>query len=564
MTTTKNQWNLLGDQDKIELNYDFDNQSAQTLMNLFNDTTPKLLKLIEKREFLTYFYMGTSPVPLLTAKQAMDFKTTFNTTNFPANGIQAYIDWLNTDSNNYINAFPYSEISMRDKLIKYGTWKVGYIDSIVNDIADICNNQHNYGSWLDKIINGQGWDGATEELPNYEGFMLLASKLVGLFATGKFIDYYNRYVQGAIETVLPGVAFEFDPYTGNMLIGSPNSPQYNGPFSGLMKETMDAAKILLTSHTNTSGSRPLENHHRFFLLLCEWIGSGYDKSETAKEYDGSPITSYWDFSPVQSKNGRPYNSFIKDPAVIVNSKMVTNIRNLTAQFMKQTRTINKGSTSYKDYWNGADLKLPKGEILKCPFFFVIHVDFDSLQESKNPFKGEALTAINNMINETLAYREALMNKINSAFRNVTVNRSCSSVINNSGTVIMEEGSVNPSMVIEAGCSIEHIDGENEKGEKEEANEPQKEVEAIDDAVVETSFIVNGTDVSEDASTAQSGGKGEKGDKGADGKDCSPLNPVTITLIALIALLTVAIIGYGIYIYKLATGSIKNKSGYSEI
>ena len=77
--------------DAIQLNYNFDNVAVQQLFNMFNDTAPKLLSLYEKREFLTYFFLGTHTIPALTPQQAWDFKISFDIRNFPANGIPAYI-----------------------------------------------------------------------------------------------------------------------------------------------------------------------------------------------------------------------------------------------------------------------------------------------------------------------------------------------------------------------------------------------------------------------------------------------------------------------------------------
>ena len=46
--------------DAITLDYNFDNVAVQQLFDMFNDTTPKLLSLYEKREFLTYFFSYTT------------------------------------------------------------------------------------------------------------------------------------------------------------------------------------------------------------------------------------------------------------------------------------------------------------------------------------------------------------------------------------------------------------------------------------------------------------------------------------------------------------------------
>ena len=87
--------------DAIDLNYDFDNAGAQALIDTFNDLTPQLMKLYERREFLTFFFIGDKNVPLLTPKQAIDFKLTYESKNFPANGLHSYMDWRDEANNGY-------------------------------------------------------------------------------------------------------------------------------------------------------------------------------------------------------------------------------------------------------------------------------------------------------------------------------------------------------------------------------------------------------------------------------------------------------------------------------
>lgn len=541
--TEKNEWNLYDSAlDKIETNVDFENPSAQQLMDAFNETTPKLLRLCERREFLTYFFMGPNEPSLLTPKQAMDFKLTFGTNNFPANGLETYMKWRDGGTNNYSHAFPYPIINKSTGDMRAGEWRIGFIDDIATDIKEFVLNQSTYGSWLDSVINnGISWIDALSApgLLNSGNFKELMAKLAGLFATGKFLVYYELIVKEAIKKVMPdGSIFEFDPFTGTITIKTSTGVNISCLFSELVKynNTQEAKQLLTTNNPSA-----LAGEHRFFCILCQMAGNNYNKEATPSKYKNEPITSYWDFTPIKQSGKRPYEPFASDPPLFEKTKFMYNIRQLAIKFFKQTRVIDNGSTSYKEYWNGATLKLSDADTRICPFFYVLHVDFDSVRESRNPFAGAQLTELNNAINKALAEREKLQNTLFSLFKNVTVNKSCSSSIVNAGTVIFENGSMNNNQVNSAVCTIDSVEGEPEEGKEAQTKEttpktPPKDEEPIDETVIENTFNMENHDDINDTTAA-----GAEGKEGPPGKDCSITTPGIMVFVITVSVILVLLI-----------------------
>ena len=566
-----NEWNLYDSaMDKIETNVDFDNPSAQQLMDAFNATTPKLLELCERREFLTYFFMGPNEPSLLTPKQAMDFKLTFGTNNFPANGLQTYMDWRDGGTNNYRHAFPYPVVNGNTGSIRSGEWKIGYIDDISNDIRDFVDNQASYGSWLDPVLNnGYGWIEAlkNEDLLKSEHFKALMAKLSGLFATGKFLVYYELVVKVDMMKVMPsGSMFEFDPYTGIINIKTTTGGKINCLYSDLATKyaNTEEAKQLLVSNAPTA----LPGEHKFFCTLCQMAGNSYDRNAVPSSYKNEPITSYWDFTPIRQSGKRPYDTFATEPPLFVKTKFMYNIKQLAIMFFKQTRVINNGTTSYKEYWNGAVLKISDVDTRTCPFFYVLHVDFDSVRESRNPFAGAQLTELNNAINNVLAEREKLQNTLFSLFKHVTVNKSCSATVVNASTAIFQEGSTNNKVISNAACTMDSVDGEPEEGKEEQTKEktpktPPKDDEPIDESVIENTFSMSNRSSIEDtaAGTSASVAAGAEGREGPPGKDCSLTTPGIMAFVVIVSVLLGLLIIWNIF----TTIRLKNQlKGYTKI
>jgi hypothetical protein len=542
-------------------------------MDAFNDTTPKLLKLCERREFLTYFFMGPNEPSLLTPKQAMDFKLTFGTNNFPANGLQSYMDWRDGGTNRYSHAFPYPVINESTGDIRSGEWKIGFIEDIANNIREFVVNHSTYGNWLDSVINnGKSWIDAfsNERLLNSGHFKKLMAMLSGLFATGKFLVYYELIVKEAMKKAMPdGSIFEFDPFTGTITIKTSKG----GTFSCLFSE-------LSTKHTNTSEAKQLllandpsalAGEHRFFCILCQMAGNNYDKTAVPSTYKNEPITSYWDFTPIRQSGKRPYEPFVKDPDLFAKTKFMYNIRQLAIMFFKQTRVIDNGTTSYKEYWNGATLKVSDVDTKICPFFYVIHVDFDSVRESRNPFAGEQLTELNNAINKVLAQREELQNKLFALFKNVTVNKSCSSSIVNAATVIFKEGSANSNQINSAVCTIDSVEGEPEEGKEKQTKEktpktPPKDEEPIDDTVIENTFSMDNRATIGDttAGTSASVAAGAEGREGPPGKDCSINTPGIMAFVITVSILLGLLILWNVFAAFRLRNQLKGYTGIDRI
>ena len=377
-------------------------------------------------------------------------------------------------------------------------------------------------------------------------FKELMAKLSGLFATGKFLVYYELIVKDAMRNVMPnGSIFEFDPYTGTIDIKTSAGVKFSCLFSELIKHsnTAEARQLLIA---NDPSALPAE--HRFFCILCQMAGNNYDKTVVPSKYKDEPITSYWDFTPIQQRGKRPYEPFASDPPLFKKTKFMSHIRQLAIMFFNQTRVINNGTTSYKEYWEGATLKISDIETIQCPFFYVLHVDFDSVRESRNPFAGDQLTELNNAINKVLADREKLQDTLFALFKNVTVNKSCSATVVNASTAIFLEGSTNGKVVSTATCMMDSVEGEpaeDVKAEQVEEKEPSKtpeEEEPIDETVIENTFSMKNRDTIGDTTvgTSASLAAGAEGKEGPPGKDCS-LNTPGIFAFAVIVCIMLGIL-----------------------
>ena len=429
----------------------FDNPTVQTLFDTFNNAGTKLLALYEKREFLTYFFLGSHSVPALTPQQAWDFKTKFEMHDFPANGIKEYNNWLRENGNNYEYAFPYP-VTKGNGDIKEDKWKIGHVEDIFKSISNYVTYQANFGNWLTDVHSGSGsWESAIDKLisPKNDVDDFFA-KLAGLFATGKFVKYYNTVVKRAIDSVVNHVTF--DPYTGTI-----EAPGYEKPvrFSQLIYLNDEYAKKLMKSSHIDDTTLPYE--HRFFCILCDRLANCFDPyyvldgiaPEIKKE-----IKTFWDFTPSYNKGGKlPYDPEIDSQKWLINSGLITCIMYSGRKFIEEILYLDDGNTSYKDLWEGAKFKSSSGGLKNCPFYFVIHVNFDSTIPEDNPFTSEALTEINKEIQETIEKRAAAFKELENIFVNVSNLQTCSASVTNLGTYIWEDGATGNKQIINPTCTF---------------------------------------------------------------------------------------------------------------
>lgn len=531
--------------DAIQLNYDFDNAAVEQLFNMFNDTTPKLLSLYEKREFLTYFFLGTHAIPELTPKQAWDFKTTFDIRNFPANGIPAYLPWLNANGNNYINAFPYPFIDGNGR-IRQNKWNIGFIDDIIKDFTDLVNNQNNYNNWLSDIQKGMGsWQQATDKLSSATNIKHFFAKIAGLFATGKFIKYYEDYVKPDLQKVATGRT-KFDPYTGNITINHPDD-SYTIPFSKLTTKTDDYANKLMNK--GYIKDQTLSYQHRLFCLLCQWLANSFESyvlddidPEVAKN-----IKTFWDFTPSLEEGSLPRDPGTERPKILVNTNLIQYIMYAGGMFLEEILKINDGNTSYKELWDGAKMKLSSGKEIDCPFYYVIHVDFDSVSPEDNPFAGKALTRMNEMIAEIMRYRDELSDKIQSIMKNVTNLKTCGTSVTNLSTTIFEEGSTDNQVIINASCTMDS-NGETKSESNESVTNKENE---IDTSSVQTAFRLNRPEKNKEETPEEK--PQEELPKEENDQEKTSNKTLIIIIVAIVAV--ILIVGIGIWVYK----SRKNNS-----
>lgn len=531
-------------EDAIQLDYNFDNAAVEQLFNLFNNTTPELLSLYEKREFLTYFFLGTHAIPSLTPQQAWDFKTSFDIRNFPANGIPNYLKWLNANGNNYVNAFPYPVIGGNGR-IKESRWKVAYIGDILNDLTLLVNTQHNYNNWLADVQNGAGsWEVAINKLAKAENVSNYFAKLAGLFATGKFVKYYEDYVEPDIQKVANRTTF--DPYTGNITVKHQDDT-YTVLFGNLTKKTDDYANNLMNKAYIKDKTLPYQ--HRLFCLLCQWLANSFE-SYALEDIDPEvrkDIKTFWDFTPSTEKGDLPSDPYTETPRALKDSRIMEYIRYSGRKFLEETSKLNDGNTSYKELWDGAKMKLGSSELIDCPFYYVIHVDFDSVSPEDNPFAGKALTAMNEKIAEIIAYRDALSDKIQSIMKNVTNLKTCGTSVTNMSTAIFEEGSTDNQVIINASCTM----NSNENTTTESNESVTNKENDIDTTNIQTPFKLDRLADREKPSSEKTPKKKDSESNSAGDKlqSSQPVtdNKLIIIIAAIIAV--IVIIGIGIWLYK---------------
>lgn len=473
--------------DAIALNYDFDNAGAQALIDQFNNLTKPLMELYERREFLTFFFIGDQNVPLLTPKQAIDFKLTYESKNFPANGLQSYMDWRNENGNNYKNAFPYPILN-GDGNIEGNKWRIAYLKEIENDLSSIVNDQNNYGNWLD-VAHNNSWEAGTDILAEWTSIRNTFAKLAGLFAMGKAVTYYNTYVKPDIDKIANGARVIFDPLTGSISVDDDMIGSYTIAFTDLYTKN---DRIAMKLYHDIGDPTALQDHQRLFCMICCWLARCYNPKYIPEKLVNK-ISTYWDFTPIAAPKQRlPYDPYASGPNIITNTRLLDHIRILTATFMSQWSAIYNTKTSYKTFWNGAIMHTPSNNDIPCPFFFVIHVNFDSVRKDINPFYGTQLTQINDMIRRTMDLRDKLMSRIYELFKNVTVNKSCSSTIIDMSTAIFDKGSTNNQQINSASCVIDSVVGEEEDTGEDMDVKPKNDpaaIETVDDTVIENTFIL---------------------------------------------------------------------------
>ncbi len=530
--------------DAIQLDYNFDNAAVQQLFDMFNDTTPKLLSLYEKREFLTYFFLGTNTIPALTPQQAWDFKTSFDIRNFPANGIPAYLPWLNSNGNNYVNAFPYPMIDGNGR-IKQNKWQIAYIGDILNDLTSLVNNQHNYNNWLTDVQNGVGqWGVAVEKLAKADNVRDFFAKLAGLFATGKFVKYYEDYVKPDIQKIVNRTTF--DPYTGNITVKQ-EGDEYTVVFSKLTGKSDDVANKLMNRAYEKDKTLPYQ--HRFFCLLCQWLAKNFESyalDDIAPEVK-EDIKTFWDFTPSDEKGALPSDPQTDSSSALVTSGLMEYIRYSGRKFLEETLKLNDGNTSYKELWEGAKMKLGSGDLIDCPFYYVIHVDFDSVSPENNPFTGKALTSMNEMIAKTIAYRDELSNKIQSIMKNVTNVKSCGTSVTNMSTVIFDKGSTDNQAVINASCTMDS----NEETSTNSNEKVTSKENDIDTNSIKTAFKLDRlADNEKKSSGVDNNNNNEQKKEEKEIIEEKSNNVVIIVAVIVAAVVVIGIgIGIGIWVYK---------------
>ena len=543
--------------DHIDARTDFSQPNLQVWMTEYNATTPILLRMYERREFLRYFFMGQHRTPALTAKQAMDFKMTFDTTYFPANGLESYNKWLAEDGNTYEDTFLYCPLNFETNELKMNHWQIGYIFGTTANLAEFTEYSKNHNNWFRLVTEeGSAWSDALYELKDDTEFRKTMARMAGLFASGKFLVYFEREVKGKIDSVAKGKAdVKFDPYTGNISVGSyMGQPAYNGPFSGLPGSNNDIGRLLLGVYNDPGNS--LENPYRLFCLLCQWLGSSYDRTKYPAEYEGKPITSYWDFTPYTgTTDGRPSDiSKLKLPSIIRTLNTVSHIRSLTARYLIQTGYLNNDTTSYRNFWDGAQLKLNSTRSIWCPFFFAIGVDFDNTDPNDTPFDGEQLRRMNDAIKKVLSKRKEIADEINRVFQNVAVVKTCNATTITAGNaLIYKEGASGNTLLNEATCVYNEGTDEDTK-EVVTPKEPVPEEKPIDSTKIVNTFEKAGKTV-EPATGSFDGSGGDtppscncpKGDKGDPGKDAEIFNPLTIALLVSVCVIFLMTAGCWIYV-----------------
>ena len=409
------------------------NAGVETLMTYYDDSASAILKLLERRRFLAYFYLGDHELKQISADIAVKYKVDLGTDYFPATFLKEFIEFYNTPESGISPRFLIRSINHEGRIIE-NTWKVRYLSDVDYKLGILLNS-------LRERIDGNNFVSLLSNLTatNYkEDIMLLA----GLFASGKFIQFYREYIYKFVEQETSGT-YDFDPLTG-LVTNRRTGKQYR--FSELRnsrKGITDDETYRYKLYYN------IPEKYALFCVFCEYVSRGYNPYyNNPKNAGGFTITSFWDFTPIRPRPNetkvRPDEPLVTEednfPPFITDPTFRMYLRNIMTEYMTQTKEIDNPRFSYKNIWEGAIFKNDKGYEVPLPIYYCIPLDEHGSNYLSNPLKDEQIYKdITDAIEKIKKTQKEIMQELVNATKNITELKSCVNSNTSIVTAFVTEG-----------------------------------------------------------------------------------------------------------------------------
>ena len=446
-----------------ETDIETDNALVAQLMTSYDGYGLEKLKLLEHRRFLSYFYLGNHEIKIISGPVAIKYKDELGAQYYPANFLPEFVEFSNLRATRLSSRFLIRKTDSDGTILK-NTWEVVYLSEFDQKLSDL----------LDKLKGGEtGKQNYVTLLNNIDTYNHAKDLmyLAGLFASGKFIQYYNDYIKSHVTEESSG-QYSFDPLTGTVT-NIMTKKEYK--FSDLRK----AQKGISDDETyRYKLYNNIPEKYTLFCTFCEYVSKGFNSFYlNPANSNGFTITSFWDFTPIESRSSvksRPYEPGVTAednfPAFIVDPTFREYLRNIITAFMAQTPAIDSPKFSYKDVWNGSVFKASNGKETPMPFYYCLPLNEDKTDEINNPLANDpTFKELTAKVEEIKEKQREIMLRLENLAKNITNMKSC---VNTNTTIInafiKDGGSIDATQ--ENTCSFnENLTEDTDVDSKLEAN-----------------------------------------------------------------------------------------------
>lgn len=439
------------------------NAGVEMLMQFYDGYGTEKLKLLERRRFLSYFYLGDHEIKTISGPIAIKYKDELGAQYYPANFLPEFVQFSNLRATQLSSRFLIRKTDDNGTIMK-DTWEVVYLSKFDQKLSDLLNKlkghetgKQNYVTLLNNI----------DTYSHAKELMYLA----GLFASGKFIQYYNDYIRSYVTKESSG-QYSFDPLTGTVTNIITKKTYKFSDLRKAQKGMSDDETYRYKLYNN------IPEKYALFCTFCEYVSKGFN-SFYAKpnNSNGFTITTFWDFTPIEARpsvKSRPYEPGVTAednfPAFIVDPTFREYLRDIITAFMAQTPAIDTPKFSYKDVWNGSVFKESNGREIPMPFYYCLPLNEDKKDEINNPLADDpTFKELTAKVEEIKAEQQKIMLRLENLTKNVTDMKAC---VNNNTSIInafiKDGGSIDATQ--SGTCSFEeNVDEDADVDAKLDAN-----------------------------------------------------------------------------------------------
>lgn len=405
---------------------EIDNAVVDQLMQYYDGYGTEKLKLLERRRFLSYFYLGDHEIKTISGDVAIKYKDELGAQYYPANFLPEFVDFSNRRATQLSSRFLIRKTDNNGTIMK-NTWEVVYLSEFDQRLSDL----------LDKLKRGEtGKQNYVTLLNNIDTYNHAKELmyLAGLFASGKFIQYYNDYIRSYVTKESSG-QYSFDPLTGTVT-NTITKKSYK--FSDLRK----AEKGISDDETyKYKLYNNIPEKYALFCTFCEYVSKGFNSFYLKpSNSNGFTITSFWDFTPIEARpsvKSRPYEPGVTAednfPSFIVDPTFRDYLRDIITAFMAQTPAIDSSKFSYKEVWEGAIFKESNGTEIPMPFYYCLPLNEDKKDDINNPLANDpTFKELTAKVEEIKAEQKKIMLRLENLTKNITEMKAC---VNTNTTII---------------------------------------------------------------------------------------------------------------------------------